>query len=359
MFKVCGVSFDHSVNYGTCLQMFALQKAVEERCNRDRKYRLEWLNFRAMKDCPLHRKGLKKLEFDLISPPFFRFQNRKLHFSNWRDFRNLEGLNELYDAFVCGSDVIWSPKFNAGSGAYFLKFATKYAFSYAASFGTTELSDEYLNSLQDRLSNLRQISLREQSGVDLVEHYTDYKAVRVVDPVLLFDRDEWSKMLSLPDYKEGDYIFVYAAYRNQLLDQFVESLQKKTGLRVIRGIYGPRQSFDYRLYPPSPEKWLQQLRDARYVVTNSYHGTLFAAIFQKNFYTVLEDTGQGNISFRMREFLSGVGLEDRIFNSVPENLDPGIGTHFDEAAVKIDEYKNAALNYLKTNLDLAYEKKHI
>ena len=265
-------------------------------------------------------------------------------------------LNENYDAFVCGSDVIWSPKFNAGSGAYFLKFATKYAFSYAASFGTTELSNEYLSSLQDKLSNLRQISLREQSGVEIVEKYTDYSAVRVVDPVILFDQKEWNNMLSLPDNREGEYIFVYAAYRNELVDRFVESLQKKTGLKVIRGIYGPRQSFDYRQYPPSPEKWIQQLRDARYVVTNSYHGTLFAVLFHKNFYTVLEDTGLGNISFRMREFLSSVGLESRILNTVPEDLCVDTAADYEEVDVKVEAHRSAALEYLRKNLDRAYQE---
>ena len=356
MFEICGVTYDHTINYGSCLQAYALKRAIEQIDLNGEQIHYTQLAIHYMKDKP-GAPPLDRMIIEIIQLPLTLFQRKYLDFDPMILLSKSEELNDRYDAFVCGSDVIWNPDFNYGLEIYYLKFAKKYAFSYAASFGRAELSSGYGSSLQERLSQLRCISVREASGVDIIREYTNYDARVDVDPVLLLTKKEW-EILAGKKRKKKEYIFVYTTHFNKKIESFYTKLHRQTGLPIK--IYA--SSFKMSDYYKSgsglhyPEKWLRQIRDARYVVTNSFHATVFSTVFHKDFFTVANEPIGKGIYVRMSDYLNEIGLPERMIYDVPEviSLDTIDFMGIDE---KIENLRNRSIKYLRSNLEAAYTEK--
>ncbi len=356
MLRVCGITYAITMNYGSCMQAYALQTVIENTLISEEPCRFDLVPTERLPEFS-NMSLLERLIKRLTRMPFALFERSYRKYARCRSISELSSLNETYDAFVCGSDVIWSPDFNKGLGMFYLDFAEKYAFAYAPSFGRTGLSSEYLADLPKRLSRLRQISVREPSAVKVIEENTPYTARAVLDPVLLLTREEWDKA-AVSAKKEKQYIFVYVTHVSNDLKQFVSRLKEQTGLPVMWTTSGPRLAIQCKsfAYPPSPQRWLQRLRDAKYVVTNSFHATAFSTIYHKNFFTVVGGKKNGGINIRMNEFLTTMGLEDRIFDSVPEQIDLSEPS-FMQADETLERLRAESLVYLRENLEAAYQEK--
>ena len=144
MLKVCGITYDHTINYGSCLQAYALQKVIDSiKVGNHDSCLYELIPLWTCKDYPKKRlknfMGLQLLQFYHRS--FAGFEKKYMRYAKCNSIATLDSFNGDTDAFVCGSDVIWNPYHNKGVSAYYLDFAKKYAFSYAASFGSTSLDD--------------------------------------------------------------------------------------------------------------------------------------------------------------------------------------------------------------------------
>lgn len=127
MLRVFGLTFDHTTNYGSCFQAYALQQAIEKIsiCGEDCSYSL--IPIKTFKDYPVHSSIKRVLIAPLLSyhrSRFIPFEKKYVKYVHCSKMTDLPALNEQADAFVCGSDVIWSPDFNSGLGAFFLDFAT-------------------------------------------------------------------------------------------------------------------------------------------------------------------------------------------------------------------------------------------
>ncbi len=358
MLRVCGITYTHSPNYGSCLQTYALQQAVEsleiggEACS----YRV--IPIQIMKDYPV--KGWSQR---VIRPflawnrlqyrPFYR---KYMKYADCAYIRDLPGLNRQFDAFVCGSDVIWNDSFNNRVGAYYLDFAEKYRFSYAASFGKTNITEDYIRFATPKIDRLDAVSVREPSAVEIAAKCTQKPVKVVADPVLLLEPAHW-KTIAVQKSRTDKYIFVYATHLGDTIRQYVEKLKAATGLRVVWAVAGPKQALKMgMLQVQRPEEWLGLLRDAQYVVTNSFHCTAFSVLFHKKFFTVVQGEKDKGINVRMNDFLNTVGLGERIFSAVPETLDLG-DVDFTEADQRIAALREESLAYLRENLEEAYRRK--
>ena len=360
MLRVCGVTFDHTTNYGSCFQAYALQTAIENLQIRGEQCEYGLIPVHTLLDYPVKRswqRNVIKPILKLHRTQFVPFEKKCMKYVPVSRLTDLPSLNEQMDAFVCGSDVIWNPDFNDNLGVFFLDFAHKYKFSYAASFGKADIGEKQYLTVGKYLSSFNAISVREKTGQEIARRCVDKSVSIVVDPVLLLGSQTWDKLLT-PDKKEDKYIFVYMTHLNDSIISFIEKLRKVTGLKVIRSANGPKQTLkQVILQVQKPEKWLQQLRDAEYVVTNSFHATAFSVLFHKKFFTVVHGGKSQGINVRMNDFLKYVGLEDRIFSAVPETIDLN-EIQFSEADKKIEALRQKSLDYLQTNLEKAYDETH-
>lgn len=360
MLRVCGLTLDHTFNYGSCFQAYALQKAVEDSVLSDGSgctYQL--IPIRTFKEWRTKRSVRRLLLMPLMNmyrKQFVAFENKYMHYSAAKSLADLPVLNNDTDAFVCGSDVIWNPDHNHNLNSFYLDFAKKYKFSYAASFGKVEISDHKLSDVKLCLEEFNAISVREKTGAEIVNRCVN-KAVKVVsDPVFLITEDEWNSIMP-PSRPEKKYIFVYLTHLSESASRFLEILKKNTGMKVIFSAWGPKQALKMKvLQVQTPEKWLQLLHDAEYVVTNSFHATAFSVMFHKKFFTIVNGEKSKGINVRMNDFLSMIGLEDRIFSDIPDklNLSDIDYTNIDE---KINSMREDSLQFLRQNLEAAYQIK--
>lgn len=353
MLKVCCVTFDRTINYGSCLQAYALKTVVDSLEVGGEHCVYELLALGKMKDREKHGKLINKIAYHLIWPSFSGFDRRNMQYVQLSYLKDIEKLNDQYDAFICGSDVIWNPAFTYGSDVYFLKFAGKYAFSYAASFGRLQLDNEYISSLQDRLSNLREISVRETSAARIIEENTDYHAKVVADPVLLLGAEQWNRIAAGYTPDKG-YIFVYVTHITDMVRRVCDQLQKLTGLRIIRTSTNLKNCLKFRTSPCTPDKWISLIRDAQYIVTNSYHATVFSTIYRKDFFTVVSEEKTG-VYVRMHDFLTQFGLENRMISNPEAITDEHVNYNiYDE---KIGQLIRDSHAYLRSNLEKAHSEK--
>ena len=362
MLNVYGVTYDHTINYGSCFQAYALQEAITgmklssgEMCS----YQL--IPVETFREARRKHSVLGVLWSPLMAlyrTRFATFEKKYMRFAEVQGSDEaLPSLNEKADVFVCGSDVIWNPSLNHNNRmVFYLTFATKYKFSYAASFGKAEIDEKTISLIRETLSKLDEISVREKTGAELIKRSFDITAQVVVDPVLLLTRSEWETILPKAKKRKG-YIFVYITYLSDKVKETVAKLKKATGLKVVCAAWGPKQAMSQGVFLcQTPQKWLQLLHDAEYVVTNSFHATVFAVLFRKKLFTVTKHEKNKGASIRMNDFLTAVGLEDRIFSVVPEQLDLS-EIDYEEVSPKIETMREQSLEFLRENLEKAYLQK--
>ncbi len=216
-----------------------------------------------------------------------------------------------YEAYVVGSDQVWRPRYNRQLANFYLDFtqgANVRRIAYAASFGVDEW--EATEPMTERLKTLAQsfdaISVREQSGVALCDKYLHSLATWVLDPTMLLTAGDYKDLAEKHNGKkvaQQEYIAAYILDINKQKETQLAQLSQQTRL-PIRYI-GRMTTTDY----PSIESWLNGIANAKYVVTDSFHGTLFSIIFRKQFLAI-GNLARGNARFE--SLLSMFGLEGRM-----------------------------------------------
>lgn len=227
------------------------------------------------------------------------------------------------DAVIVGSDQVWRPKYSYRIKDKFLDFCKKKKdlkrIAYAASFGV----DSWEYSLKQTLacSRLAQkfdaISVREESGVKLCNEHFGVYATWVLDPTLLLTRDDYLLICKDIPSSSEKYLAVYVLDENEQVTKTYEKVAENLGL-VIKKFHADSKS---TLTVP---EWLAMFRDASYVVTDSFHGTVFSIIFGKEFKCIYNE-GRG--SARFESLLN-------LYNSG-----------------KLDEMREFSLNWLKNALE--------
>ena len=356
MLRVYGITYDHTTNYGSCLQAYALQQVIRQieiggtLCN----YQL--IPIQRCEGYPLKSSIVAKFRRHYHGSRFRGFDQQNMRFARIHRLDEISLLNREADAFVCGSDVIWNRDVNRNMEQFYLTFAQKYSFSYAASFGKAVLSEADKKELPRLLGHLKAISVREQSAKEIIEENTGLNSEVVLDPVLLLRADEWNRVAEAPRIRKP-YIFIYATHLNDTYRGFVSRLRQQTGNRVIAATWGAENALKQGiLQVQTPQRWLQLLRDAEYVITNSFHATAFSVIYHKKFYTVVHGAKDGGVNVRMCDFLNGLGLQDRLHNSIPDMIDLG-KPDYTLVDQRLTDQREKSLSWLRQNLEAAFEEK--
>lgn len=228
------------------------------------------------------------------------------------------------DALLAGSDQIWRPMYNQGTlEDMFFSFAQDLSIPkciYGASFGCNEweYSPEQEQSCRSLATQLNAISVREDSGIDLCRDHLGVDAQVVVDPTLLLHSSDYESLCKDIRKEKEPYLLSYVLDATKGTNCSIQAEASKRNLK-IRSIQNPT---NFSIYSSSREwktllsipEWLARFRDASYVVTDSYHGTIFSIIFGKEF-LCLRNQGRGNARFDTLLSLSPQALQARIEES--------------------------------------------
>ncbi|RLL42767.1 polysaccharide pyruvyl transferase family protein [Oceanobacillus piezotolerans] len=217
------------------------------------------------------------------------------------------------DVYICGSDQIWNTVFQNGKDpAFYLDFAPKQSIkaSYAASFSTEEIDQQYIPFVRKAVKSLDTVSVREKSGVAILNKLGIKDAIHVVDPTLLLSMEEWNQIAEY-EFKE-DYILIYDFDNNDLIRELAKKISEKKGLKIYSINPGKVNYADKYFKYVGPEVFVSLIRDASFILSNSFHAAVFSVVFQRNFAIV---NRKESINTRMRDFLADIGLEDRLINA--------------------------------------------
>ena len=197
-----------------------------------------------------------------------------------------EAANE-YDVFVTGSDQVWNP--NWYSAAFFLPFApdNKPKIAYAASVGVDTITEEQYAFMQPMIQRLNCISVREENAVSILQGMTEKKIEWVLDPTLLLSAEEWNEVASENPVKEP-YVFAYILGDRKDNQKCATGFAKNKGLKLVTFPFTASGSVRQALFGDihsygGPDVWLSLIRDAEYVITDSFHAVVFSIVYRKRF----------------------------------------------------------------------------
>ncbi len=299
----------HAVdNYGSTLQAYATVKKLEEMG-----HEVEIIDYRI----PVPTPFLKKV---LLMPKHIKFARfRKSHYHHiTRQFHSMEELQHnppKADCYLVGSDMVWNSEITKDTAkSFFLDFGDESVIraAYAPSFGMLEWEDTDWLQKKDVLKLLNRfhfISVRETFGKDILQKdFGINNAIQVVDPTLLFDN--YSELTG--DIIQTNELVIYKLLANSpgFYDKAKEVAAElkitPRSIGSIRRIKGVKCG-----YPEGVEGWIRRIGGAKFVITDSFHGTIFSILYHRQF--ILYEKSP-KLTSRMRSILLLLGLEDRIIS---------------------------------------------
>lgn len=260
------------------------------------------------------------------------------------------------DAIVVGSDQLWRPSNIVG--CYFtLEFVPnnvkKIAFS--TSFGVPELPKQLHKHAQKYLTRIEHISVRENSGVDIVKSMSGKDATVVCDPTMMLTAEEWMHIQDEKPFAEGKYILMYLMGDNPEQRSFVKLLSNKTGCRIIGLLHGAtyiaydEEIADEKPFNVGPSEFVNLIRNAEYVCTDSFHCCVFSILNSTKFFAFRRwpDSSKFSANDRLYTLLEFTGLSSRMLIGT-EDVDKCIADDIDFAPVleKVAEKRKMSMEYL-------------
>lgn len=323
--KIAILTYFFANNYGAVLQATALQAALKKYIDEDVTF-LQYCNTLQKRNNALIQHGsIKAWCYNIVRLPFIgrrkkrieRFeQYRKYYWNNDGKYLNDEDVfaeAEKYDLIVVGSDQVWNPNAPDFSKIYFTVFNVgRHVCTYGVSLGDCK-ADQLLPYIP-YINKVPQILVRERSAIDRLE-ISGYKSpiYMVLDPVLLHTKEEWERMLELSENKcKEKYILCYFLRRQHVFSYWniAKKMAKRLGYKLIcinvnAGLFAYTHK---TIMDAGPIEFLELIRGASLVLTNSFHGTAFSILFHIPFYSLY--VSKGNDS-RIEDILQILDLEDR------------------------------------------------
>lgn len=385
MIGVC-IKYFHE-NYGGMLQAFATTKLLEE-------YNIDYeiIRYEKKKNMIFVIKSLPRIFNNILLNDKYEAFQKKLSFKKHPEFAEkdkirMEAFNEFreekfsdklseiyygfdslskgaekYSAVLTGSDQLWSPA-GLPTNFYNLMFVPENIkrISYASSFGVKYIPWYQKTRTSKFLNRMDFISMRENAGRDIVKKLTGKDVPVVLDPVFMFDKEGWEKLIpSKSEYSEK-YIFAYFLGANIEHRNAVKKLAKEKGLKIVtlrhldQFVEEDERFGDYAPYNVRPDKFLNLLRGAEYVCTDSFHGAVFSIIHKKQFvvFNRYSDTSKHSKNSRIDSLCQNLGLSNcrydgNIQNIIENKIDyTNVDEKYVELKKKSKEYLDKALEGLK------------
>lgn len=363
-------------NYGGMLQAYALRKALEMTGKK-----IELMHYATPEvheifhNIPYMLADVKtcvKLYFGLPARgrrmPFFlnvisgrRFASKYMGSPRLVDWKELKKQVKETDAIVAGSDQVWRCHYNrdcmkVGADFFFLSHfdenVRRRSITYAASFGTDEWegTPEETEACGRLLRQFKAVSARERSGIDICREKFRTDAVQMPDPTLLLKQEDYDAIISNEKTRrpEGRYIAAYLLDEDPGKLSALHDSSAMTGMSVQHLMPHATAAVRRDRFPISPAQWLRYIRDCDYMVTDSFHGCVFAIIFNKPF-VCLGNQGRG--MSRFDSLLETFHLENRVSANAASAYETLIQPIDWESANDIhDKERDRGIRFLKENL---------
>ena len=377
-----------STNYGGCLQAYALCKVLNDmghdtqqilyrKSSRDLKKRIisvikgrrilntilnRSLRLLNLVLCKIFKAGDRIRDFNNSFPGF---KDRIPHTDIVYDEKTIYQCNQ-FDIYITGSDQVWNVEMQHGTDPfYWLEFVpdSKKRISYAASISLQDLPEELFPSVRRILSGYHAISVREKSDKELIDRIMDKDISEwVADPTLLLDKDEWCALCQDNSFKNKKYIFAYILGDSSSQRKTIERFAKEKGFIIITIPYllgqfrkCDKNFGDIRISECSPGLWLSLIRDAQFVMTDSFHGCVFSSIFHTPFFAFKRnsDSEKNNMNSRLYSLFSLFRCEHRLVSDTisANELSNTPSIDFSRIDNVIKQEKQKALEFLRETIE--------
>ena len=349
------LTFHNAYNIGAVLQASALLEYLNKK-----DYRCEIVDF-----YPNNIKKNSRIKNLLITikRTFLFFISRNIRINRYEKYKNkyyvrskkqYYGDDEIfssppsYDILISGSDQIFNMTLTNNTLAYYLGFSdTVRKITYASSFGRVDISMQEKCALKNEIYKFYSISVREKSAGDIIKQETGFDSTLVLDPVFLLDKSIWESRCNEKMHLPNKYIFVYSMESSDALQTAVKVLEEECDLPIIfvRGGGSRIAVFGNEDKKCGPSEFLRYVRDAEFVVTNSFHGVAFSMIFRKKFLCIAHSTR----NTRLENILELASESDKIIRESVDNIRSKI-IEGEKCIFYLDEYIKASKKYLLDNV---------
>lgn len=355
--------YGNFTNYGSALQSWALGRTLDKlgyfpvlvdycpdvHLDKDILDPLEKMwdqDVESRKNCelslPAIRENYYKFE-DFFSSQFVRTKTKYT-------YCNFNESGKEVDGYICGSDTIFCiDESNGFDDAFFANYQCmkNNSIAYAASFGDTGITAGQYNILDSRLKNFKAIGLREDRMFHYVKEHADCPVSKTVDPTLLLADGEFNEIMA-ERFIEKKYLLLYARRYNHEMEQYAEYIARKNGWELVEISLRVQNAKKGHImqYSAGVEEFLSLVKNAEYIVTNSFHGLLFSVRFQKQFAVFSRETGDSKI----QEALELFGLTDHLMTGyVPKQL---AVNDYSYTHGRIAEARDDSMKFLKKELSM-------
>ena len=378
--KIGIVTLPFNSNYGGLLQAYALQSVLKQMGNevltvnqysKSMPLRMKILSFGRRSILRLiFRKQIvvrtwpNGQEESIISQHTNRFIEENIITTQLirskKDFDLLYKYN--FDAYIVGSDQVWRPKYSPCLENHFLGFLKNNSkikrIAYAASFGVDnwEYSPSQTKTCSSLVKQFNSVSVREDSAINLCKKYLGIDAVQNLDPTLLISKEEYINLVvndNIPKHSGTllVYILDLSAEKKNIIKQVTELLKLTPISTMPEGLFREvgSKNLKHCIYPPVTY-WLRGFMDSEFVITDSFHGTVFSIIFNKPFLAI------GNTKRGITRFISLLkmfGLEDRLIQPGNNDITKKINTKINYSTINVilEKRKIEALSFLQNALN--------
>ena len=334
MNKKVGLVTYYGNNYGGCLQAYAIQTTIKGLGFEPRIIQVDT----PLKDATINNVGrfinvlknpiayLKRRKYisslvknnTIRARAFDRYRKEFLEFdkSFILSASNQKGA-ENYHNLVCGSDQIWNPHLYGVHPVWTMKFAPEGAnkVAYAPSLGISNIPEEFHADFRENLKDYSFLSCREQEGANSLSKVLGREVDVVLDPTLLLTPEQWHHFARPVDIKKP-YIFCYLFGNYEYIAEVKKRVKAHFGLEIVCLPYNLRElkANDQKLYDITPNQFVWLIENAKYVVTDSFHASVFSIKMSTPFVALkrTSDNDKKNMNSRLYTLLHTAGLEDRL-----------------------------------------------
>ncbi len=353
--KTLTITLHDTDNCGSSLQAFALQTFLL-----DNHIENEIINY-----VPSYTKNNgNALKYFVKNIIYFKYiQNRNKKFKNfkikylkitkdkYKNFEDLKNANFECDCLITGSDQLWNSSYQCGNDpAFYLNFDNMHKkIAYAVSVGKSNIEQNNLNIIKENVKNFNWISVREGTTVEQLKPlFPSIEIDYVCDPVLLNEATKYDEIKSDRIIKE-DYVLVYMAQipNTEIINNIIKKVREKYNMKVVLiGSYRNRCDSDIHMRDVAPGDFLSLIYYATYIISNSFHATMFSMIYQKDFLSILPDKNGA----RIKEILDKVGLNNNYITLSDDIITIPIINNYSSINNELKKFRNFSRNKLLENI---------